>query len=156
MAEPRKLIVYLTRSCHTRRIAELLRDQTGADLFEVKPVHPYPEDDDEHAAQARHERDTGFEPLLAEDIDIAAYDDIYLGFPIWADIAPPPIRTFLKAHDWTGKTLHPFISHGGDGEGESLHMMPTYAPGAAIGEALVVDGEEETVSPEEVEAWVGR
>ncbi|MEC3910388.1 flavodoxin [Sphingobium sp. CR2-8] len=56
----------------------------GADLFEIRPAGPYPEDYEQHVAQATRERDSGFEPSLAATVDnIAAYDTVFLGFPIW-------------------------------------------------------------------------
>jgi flavodoxin len=120
----RTLVAYLSRSGNTRVIAETLHRKLNADLFEIRPARPYPADYEEHVAQATRERDTGYEPPLAAKVDdITKYDEILLGFPIWGETAPAPIRSFLKAHDLGGKTLRPFITHGGYGVGESLSVL---------------------------------
>lgn len=157
MTGSRTLIAYVTRSGNTRAIAEALNDATTADLVEIKPASPYPADYDEHVAQSRVERDNGFETPLASGIgNIADYDLIFLGFPIWAGNAPSPIRTFLKTHDLRGKALRPFITHGGYGIGESLNLLAATAPTAGIGEALVVDTEQPWNAADSVRDWLGR
>lgn len=78
------LVAYLTRSGNTPVIAGTLQRALGADLFEIRPVRPYPEDYEQHVAQATRERDSGFEPPLAGKVDnIAAYYTVFLGFSIW-------------------------------------------------------------------------
>lgn len=85
MKNAKILVAYLTRSGNTRVIAGTLQRALGADLFEIRPARPYPEDYELHVAQATRERDNSFEPPLAEKVaNIAAYDEIYLGFPVWA------------------------------------------------------------------------
>jgi flavodoxin len=135
------LFAYLTRSGNTRVIAETLHRQLGGQLFEIRPARPYPADYEEHVAQATRERDRGYEPTLAERVpNIAQYREIFLGPPIWGETAPPPIRSFLKAHDLRGKTLRPFITHGGYGVGEAPAVLASHAPGAQIEEPFVMAG----------------
>lgn len=123
------LVAYLTRSGNTRVIAETLHRQLGADLFEIRPARPYPSDYEDHVAQATRERDSGYEPPLAERVpNMAAYREIFLGLPIWGETAPPPIHSFLKAHDLRGKTLRPFITHGGYGVGEAPAELARHGP----------------------------
>ena len=131
MKDAKILVAYLTRSGNTRVIAGTLQRALGADLFEIRPARPYPEDYEQHVAQATRERDSGFEPPLAEKVaTIAAYDEIYLGFPLWGETMPPPVRSFLKTHDLRGKTVRPFITHGGYGVGSSSSVLTNHAPGA--------------------------
>lgn len=157
MTGSRTLIAYVTRSGNTRAIAEALNEALTAELVEIKPASPYPEDYDEHVAQSRVERDNGFETPLAPGIEaIADYDLIFLGFPIWAGNAPSPIRTYLKPHDLRGKTLRPFITHGGYGIGESLNLLASFAPGARIEEPLVVDAEQPWTAADRVRDWLDR
>lgn len=80
------LVAYFTRSGNTRVIAGTVRRALRADLFEIRPLRPYPEDYEQTVEQARQERDRGYEPPLAAKVgDIAAYDTIFLGFPIWGE-----------------------------------------------------------------------
>ena len=100
----RTLVAYLTRSGNTRVIAGTLQRALGADLLEIGPARPYPEDYEQPVAQATRERDSGVEPPLAENVaDVASYTEIYLGFPVWGATVPAPIRSFLKIAQLTGK-----------------------------------------------------
>ncbi len=151
------LVAYLTRSGNTRVIAGTLQRALGADLFEIRPTRPYPEDYEQHVAQATRERDSGFEPPLAGKVDnIATYGMIFLGFPIWGETAPPPIRSFLKAHDLRGKTLRPFITHGGYGVGNSPAVLASHATGAAIQDPFVMQADQERRTLNQVRNWLGQ
>jgi flavodoxin len=124
------LVAYVTRSGNTRVIAETLQRALSADLVEIRPVLPYPADYEQHVEQATRERESGYEPPLAERVDaIAGYGTIFLGFPIWGGSVPPPIRSFLSAHDLSGKVLRPFITHGGYGIGDSRDILAEGATG---------------------------
>src|SRR5690606_20897018 len=114
----RILVAYFSRSGNTRVVAGLIHRALRTDLFEIRPAAAYPEDYLETVEQARQERDRGDEPALAAKVaSIAEYDTLYLGFPIGGETAPPPIRSFLKAHDLSGKTVIPFVTPGGYGLG---------------------------------------
>jgi flavodoxin len=157
MTGSKKLVAYLTRSGNTRVIAGTLHRALGADLFEIRPGRPYAEDYEQHVAQAARERDSGFEPPLAGRVaNIAAYDEVYLGFPIWGETVPPPIRSFLKVHDLRGKTLRPFITHGGYGVGGSLDVIASHARGARIVEPFVMEADQERRTLHEVRDWLRR
>lgn len=157
MKGAKTLVAYLTRSGNTRVIAETLHRKLNADLFEIRPARPYPEDYEQHVAQATRERDSGYEPPLAARVDnIASYDEIFLGFPIWGETAPPPIRSFLKAHDLRGKTLRPFITHGGYGVGESPSVLASHAPRARIEEAFVMEADQERRTLNQINGWLSR
>lgn len=150
------LVAYLTRSGNTRVIAGSLKRELAADIFEIRPAAPYPEDYEQHVAQATRERDSGFEPpLVAKMEDIASYGQIFLGFPIWGETAPPPIRSFLKAHDLRGKTLRPFITHGGYGVGSAPAVLASHAPGARIEQAFVLEADQERRTLNQVRSWLG-
>ncbi|MDO6416295.1 flavodoxin [Sphingomonas sp. BIUV-7] len=157
MTGSKTLVAYLTRSGNTRVIAETLHRQLGGDLFEIRPASPYPADYEAHVAQATRERDSGFEPRLAAKAEaIAGYDEIFLGFPIWGETAPPPIRSFLKAHDLRGKTLRPFITHGGYGVGSAPAVLTSHAPGARIEPPFVMEADQERRTLNQIKSWLGQ
>lgn len=157
MKNAKTLVAYLTRSGNTRVIAGTLQRAIGADLFEIKPARPYPEDYEQHVAQATRERDTGFEPPLAETVEnITAYDEIYLGFPVWGETMPPPVRSFLKTHDLRGKTVRPFITHGGYGVGSSPSVLMNHAPGARVEKAFVMEADQERRTMNAVHGWLSQ
>lgn len=157
MKNAKILVAYLTRSGNTRVIAGTLQRSLGADLFEIRPARPYPEDYEEHVAQATRERDSGLEPPLGETVsNIGVYDEIYLGFPVWGETMPPPVCTFLKTHDLRRKTVRPFITHGGYGVGSSLSVLQTHAPDARIEDSFVMEADQERRTMNEVRGWIGQ
>jgi flavodoxin len=149
------LVAYFSRSGNTRVIAGTIHRALATDLFEIQPAHPYPEDYEQTVAQATQERDRGYEPPLAAKVpDMSAYATVFLGFPIWGDTAPPVIRSFLKAHDLKGKTLRPFITHGGYGPGNSLAVLAEHAPGARIEPAFILEADQERRTINLVKNWL--
>jgi flavodoxin len=150
------LVACFTRSGNTRVVAGTLQRALAADLFEIRPARPYPEDYEQTVEQARQERDRGYEPPLEATVpDMAAYETVFLGFPIWGETAPPVIRSFLRAHDLSGKTLRPFITHGGYGVGNSLAILADHAPGARIEPPFSMEADQERRTLNQVTSWLG-
>jgi len=151
----RTLVAYFSRSGNTRVVAGLIQRGLGADLFEIRPAVPYPEDYLATVEEARAESESGqARALVAHVPDIAAYDTVYLGFPIWGTTAPPVIRGFLSTHDLAGKTLIPFITHGGYGLGDSRAVIAQLAPKAQIRGEFSMEGDQERRTMETVNRWL--
>ncbi len=154
-AKSNVLVAYFTRSGNTRVIAEQLQRDLRADIFEIQPANAYPADYEQTVEQARLERDRGFEPALKGRVaNIAGYDTVFLGFPIWGETAPPPIRSFLRTHDLAGKTVRPFITHGGYGPGDSLSVLKSHAPRAQILPPFVMEADQERRTMTQVRQWL--
>ncbi len=153
----RTLVAYFSRSGNTRVIAGLILRELGADLFEIRPASPYPEDYLATVEQARRERDSGFEPALETKVsNMAVYDTVYLGFPIWGETTPPVIRSFLKAHDLSGKTLIPFVTHGGYGLGNSQSVLASHAPRAQLWRSFSLEADQERRTMNQVKSWLSK
>lgn len=151
----RTLVAYFSRSGNTRVVAGLIHRALGTDLFEIRPATPYPEDYVATVEQARQERDRGFEPALETKVPkVAAYDTVYLGFPIWGETAPPLIRSFLKAHDLSGKTVIPFVTHGGFGLGNSQSVLSSHAPKARLRRGFSMQADQERQTMNQVKGWL--
>jgi flavodoxin len=151
----RTLVAYFTRSGNTRVIAEQLQRDLSADLFEILPLTAYPADYEQTVEQARLERDRNFEPALKARVEtIGAYETVFLGFPIWGETAPPPIRSFLRTHDLAAKTVRPFITHGGYGLGASLDILKSHAPRAQILTPFVMEADQERRTMTQVRQWL--
>jgi flavodoxin len=152
----RTLVAYFTRSGNTRVIAGQLHRELKTDLFEILPARPYPEDYEETVEQARQERDAGVRPPLKAAVpNIAAYDTVFLCFPIRGETAPPIIRAFLAAHDLSGKTVRPVITHGGYGLGDSLAVLKSHAPNARLTPAFSMEADQERRTMTQVRDWLG-
>lgn len=150
------LVAYFSRSGNTRVVAGQIRRALGADLFEIRPARPYPEDYEETVEQARQERDNGHEPPLEGGVpDMATYTTVFLGFPIWGETAPPVMRSFLTAHDLSGKALRPFITHGGYGLGDSRSVLARHAPRARLLGGFSMQADQERRTLNRVRGWLG-
>jgi flavodoxin len=151
----RTLVAYFSRSGNTRVVAGLVHRARRTALFEIRPATPYPEDYLETVAQARRESDSGYQPALATTGPIMAdYDTVFIGFPIWGQTVPPVIRSFLSAHDLSGKTLIPLVTHGGYGLGNSQPVLARHAPKALLREGFVMEMDQERRTMERVTSWL--
>lgn len=151
----RILVAYFSRSGNTRVVAGLIHRTLHADLFEIRPATPYPEDYLETVEQARQERDSGRERVLETEVsNMSDYDTVFLGFPIWGETAPPIIRAFLSAHDLSRKTLIPFVTHGGYGPGNSQPILASHAPKARLRPGFVMEADQERRTMNQVNDWL--
>ena len=110
----RKAIVYYSYSNNTKKIVDEIIKSVKADVYEIKPVIPYPDDYELLVEQEEHKQ--GKEEVVEiEDlkINLKDYDTIILGTPVWWYTMAPPVRSFLKNNDLSGKTIIPFITNGG-------------------------------------------
>ncbi|WP_207388097.1 flavodoxin [Hylemonella gracilis] len=149
------LVAYFSRSGNTRVIASLLHRSLNADLFEIQPATPYPEDYLETVEMARQERDSGRERSLAIKVaNMAVYDTVFLGFPIWGETTPPVIRAFLSAHKLSGKSLIPFVTHGGYGLGNSQSVLARLAPEARLHKGFSMEADQERRTMNQVNDWL--
>ncbi|SMF90173.1 Flavodoxin [Azospirillum oryzae] len=150
------LVVYFSRTGNTRVVAGQIRRAHGADLFEIEPAAPYPEDYEAVVRQAQAERDTGYRPpLRAMVADIRSYGVVFIGFPIWGMSTPPVIRSFLAGHDLSGKTLIPFVTHGGYGLGDSISVVAAHAPQSRLLEPFTMRADQERETLSQVSRWLG-
>ena len=101
---------------NTSIIAHIIAEQTGADLFEIKPETPYPTTYQGLLGVTRQEMDNNARPEIADTVDdMDAYDTIFIGYPIWWGDMPRILCNFLESYDLSGKTIVPFCTHGGSG-----------------------------------------
>lgn len=122
------LVTFFSTSGHTSEIAGYIADSLGADKFQITPAEPY--DEQEHLSpSARRDQNSrvnvedqndAARPAIASKVEnIADYDIIFVGYPIWFGKAPKIVHTFLEAHDLAGKTVVTFCTSGSSEIGES-------------------------------------
>lgn len=131
----KKLTAYFSASGVTKKAAEKVAKEHDTDLFEIRPVQPYSDEDlnwnNKNSRSSIEMADKSSRVEIADKVDnMAEYDEIYLGFPIWWGVAPHIINSFLESYDMTGKTITPFATSGGSGYGRSNEEMKASAPGA--------------------------
>jgi flavodoxin len=137
----RVLIAYLTRTKNTLAVAEIIQQEVGGDMMEVKPAEPYPEDYDAIVAQVDEENESGYTPPLKSTVEnMQAYDTVFFGFPTWDMQLPPPMKTFLGEHDLGRKTVVPFNTNGGYGVGSSFQTIADRCPNSDVLEGFSTKG----------------
>ncbi|MDR2561177.1 MAG: NAD(P)H-dependent oxidoreductase [Holophagales bacterium] len=153
----KKLVAYFSTSGLTRSVAESLAQTANADLYEIKPKVPYTKADlDWQNKQSRSSIEMGDKssrPELADkDANIAAYDVVFIGFPIWWYVAPTIVNTFLESYDFAGKTIILFATSGSSGMGQTVaNLKDSVNPSATIIEGKVLNGQQ---TKESLADWV--
>ena len=154
-SQKKMLVAYFSHTGNTRAIARMIQVATGADVFEIVPANPYPESYGDVLARGRQELKDDLRPELKTAVpDLAPYDVIFVGSPNWFNTIVPPVMAFLSGRDFTGKTLVPFMTHGGGGLGKSLQDLKRLAPGATLLEARAFRGDAVADAGEDVLAWL--
>ncbi|MBQ9197328.1 MAG: NAD(P)H-dependent oxidoreductase [Clostridia bacterium] len=126
---------------NTTKLAKIIAEQTEADLFEIVPEVPYPSDYDSTLAIATREKEEDARPAYLDDVENwAQYDTVFIGYPIWWGGVPCIISTFLESHDFSGKTVIPFNTHEGSGQGGTQQVIKGKLLGITVLQGLAVRG----------------
>ncbi|WP_316784547.1 flavodoxin [Pedobacter frigiditerrae] len=162
------LIVYLTRTKNTEAVAQRIQKEVGGKLIGLELVTPYPENYGQHVAQVVKENNSNYLPALKTKIDsVESYDLIFIGFPTWGMKIPPPMKTFLKQYNFSGKTIIPFNTNAGYGVGSGFETVKQLSPNSTVlegysttggierdGVKFVMQGDKERKTADEVKAWL--
>ena len=167
----KKLIVYYSRKGenywngtiknlekgNTEIVAEMIKDITGGDLFEIETVKEYSLDYHKCIDEARKELHEDERPELRSFIEsIKQYDTIFVGYPNWWGTMPMAVFTFLEHYDLTGKIILPFCTNEGSGMGSSERDLKRICKGATIKPGLSIHGVEAKESEAKVVAWLNK
>ena len=114
------LVVYFSATGTTKAAAQRLAKEFNADLYEITPEVPYTDADlnwrDKNSRSTLEMKDKSSRPAIKGHCDnIADYDVVWIGFPVWWYTSPTIVNTFIEAHDLSGKTLNVFATSGGSG-----------------------------------------
>ena len=150
------LVAYFSASGETAKLAKTVAEVTGGDLFEIQPEVAYTAADlnwnDKHSRSTVEMNDAGSRPAIVNRVeDMAQYDTVFLGFPIWWYQAPRIIETFLESSNFSGKTVIPFATSGGSGMGKTAEILKASCPGAAMDNGRRLSSRESAAS---VRKWV--
>ena len=134
--QPKKkiLVAYFSATGTTARAAGKVAEATGGELYAITPAKPYTDADlDWHDRRSRSSVEMS-DPQSRPEIrnpkrDIAQYDVVFIGYPIWWDLAPRVINSFIECHDLNGKTVIPFATSGGSGLTNSAAALKREYPG---------------------------
>lgn len=117
----------------TQYIAQIIQQQTQGDLFRIETVNTYPSQHEPLIRYAEKEQQDNVRPVLKAKIEnLADYDTVYIGYPIWWYKMPMVLYSFLEQHDLSGKTLIPFTTHGGSRFSDSIREITRLQPRAQV------------------------
>lgn len=140
---------------NTEKVAQMIGDAMGADLFKIEQKEPYASDYQTCIGQAKADQRNHARPeLVSLPGSLDGYDEIYLGYPnYWGDL-PMAVYTFLEAFDWTGKTIHPFCTHEGSGLSGTERNIARTCKGADVQKGLAIHGSHADQSRAAVLQWL--
>jgi flavodoxin len=162
------LIVYLSRTNNTKAVAGFIQQAVGGTLVALELEKPYPANYPATVQQVARENEQGHLPPLRTRIaNIQQYDVVFVGFPTWGMQLPPPMKSFLKQYDLSGKTVVPFNTNAGYGVGSSFETVKALAPRSIVlegystrggverdGVLFVMDGKKEKQVQQEIMTWL--
>ncbi len=152
----RPLVVYFSATGTTARAARMIADITGGTLYGIVPQQAYTSDDldwnDRRSRSSVEMNDPQSRPALKDaKADIADYDIIFIGYPIWWNQAPRIINTFIESYELKGKTLIPFATSGGSGIGNSVEELRKTYPVLDWQDGKLLNG----AGPDAIRNWAG-
>ena len=156
----KNLVLYFSVYGTAKRVAEEIGRQADADVVEIVPAAPYDSDRSHYNALARaakKEHDENQRPAIKNALPIGDYETIFIGYPMWWYTFPMILYTLFDQYDFTGKTIIPFNTHMGSGDGGTYQTIRELEPGAVVLEGLPVEMHEaENGAGEAVAAWLKR
>ena len=150
------LVTYFSASGVTKKVAEELASVEKADLFEIVPETPYTAEDldwrNQQSRSTLEMKDLSCRPAITGQVEnMAQYDVVFVGFPVWWGREPSVVDTFLDAYDFSGKKIVPFCTSGGSGIGETAkRIQEIVGAEAMVDEGTRLGG---TVSENDLETW---
>lgn len=156
MKKQKVLVAYFSATGTTEAIARRIASVANGELYEIRPEQPYTTADldwtDRQSRSSVEMHDPQSRPAIdGKKVDVAGYDVIFVGFPIWWDLAPTVVNTFIESHDLKGKTVIPFATSGGSGIGNSeKELRKAYPEISWRGGKLLNGASEKTIGE-----WLG-
>lgn len=141
------LVAYFSHTGNTEAVAQQIASLTGGTLAQIERAEDYGDLQQEAEAEIKD----GARPEITVSVNnVADYDTVFVGYPIWWDEAPAMIATFLSSYDFSGKTLIPFCTSASDPIDNSLHIFREICPDATIAEGLTANNDAD------IEPWLAR
>ena len=131
------LVAYFSNTGNTEKVAQLIQSKTGADIFKIETAAPYPSVYRETTELAKQEKADNARPALKNKVEnMAQYDVVFVGYPIWWYTAPMAVATFADSYDFSGKTVITFCTSGGSPISESTPDINKWFKGANVIEGI--------------------
>lgn len=147
------LVAYFSWGGTTQRMARQIQEITGADMFRIEPVTPYPTEYTPCTEVALEEKNNNARPAISGRVENwDDYDVVFVGCPVWWWTTPMIIHTFCESYDFKGKTVIPFCTYAATYRDETLAEIVNSTPGAAhlTGEGLTSG----RINRETIQTWI--
>lgn len=139
----------------TEYVARMIQKTVGGDIHLIETVTPYTADFDELRAVNHNKMSNNTLPELKEsNLDIAKYDTVFVGYPVWATDVPQAVISFLNQYDLSGKTVVPFCTHDGYGAGDSYHTISDVSKAEKTLDGLAIEAKDVPGSQNVVTEWL--
>lgn len=140
---------------NTEKVANMISEITGADLFKIEQKDAYSAGYQECIAEAKKDLQENNRPeVLNLPDNLDAYDEIYLGYPNYWGTMPMAVYTFLENYDFSGKKIQPFCTHEGSGLSGTEKDIQKAAKGAKVEKGLAIHGSSVDSAKSSVEKWL--
>ena len=152
------LVLYFSVYGTAKKTAEEIAKQVDADIVEIEPAVPYDSDRNHYNALARYakrEHDEDMRPAIKNHLPVEDYDTIFIGYPMWWYTFPMIIYTLFEQYDFSGKTVIPFNTHMGSGDGGTYKTVKELCPNSKVLPGLPVEmSDAERGVPDRIKAWL--
>ncbi len=151
------LVAFFSHSGNTQVIANQIHETVGGDAFRIVTVDPYPGDYNAVVDVARREQKSDCRPALAEHVtNMSSYNVVFVGYPNWCSTMPMAVFSFFEKHDFAGKKIIPFCTHGGSALGRSVEDIRKLCPKSVVLDGLAIRGGNVRTAKKDVQAWLER
>lgn len=148
------LVAYYSATGTTAKAAEEIAKATGGTLYEIEPEQKYSDEDldyeNDNSRSSVENKNPDMRPAIKKGLDMAPYQTIYLGFPVWWDKAPLVVNTFLDSYDFTGKNIVVFATAHSSGLTPSFEALKATYPSLDLTEGKILNN----TSEESFHEWV--
>ncbi len=152
---PKVLVLYYSQTSNTKGVAQEIATRLNADIEEIVPVEAYGDDFQATIDRCMKEREQGIKPEIKPlTKDIAQYDVIFIGYPVWFGTFAPPVGAFLDQVDLAGKKVVPFCTFGSGGLESSMKDLAEKQPKAEILPGYGVRAARMAAVPKEVDQFL--
>lgn len=156
MKRSKVLVAYFSVTGTTKAAAQQLADVTGGELYEIQPEKPYTDADldwnDRQSRSSAEMNNPKSRPAIkGKKGNMADYDAIFIGYPIWWNLAPTIVNTFIESHDFRGKTVIPFATSGGSSIGNSVSALKNAYPEISWRDGRLLN----SASEKSIREWLG-
>jgi flavodoxin len=149
------LVVFFSQTGGTASLAKQIQKIVGGDIQEILTVTPYPSSYTEVCDIGKKEiKNRELRPIKTKFPNISSYTTVFIGSPIWWGTLAPPVATFLSECNLSGKTIVPFCTHGGGGNGSYFKEIATRCPGSKVLAGFEVSGSSVSNAEGRVVEWL--